>query len=283
MDILIEPGEVTRLWERQPYDTEASYHAFVTYFLPQEPPRMLTVAYRRYWQEKRFQELLEGYEGVISSEIRATAQLKAQQEAADKVASGTWQMWSRGNAHGGAKIPGAVSWEKRANAYDHYQSAKVMKTLEKRRLEARIETADLGKLLRERAMIAARTLVPVTQKTQDKDGRQVVIIKTRISPGEIARLAQVGVELERLGLGESTANIEHSGAVLVGAAHLSEIAAMDSEELDELIIKLASTNDRLRSLAGASTGDGADRTDSSPGDGVETDDSDRFEQSEDDA
>jgi hypothetical protein len=53
-----------------------------------------------------------------------------------------------------------------------------------------------GWTLRERAAAAARMLVPVTQTIGERDGREVILLATNMKPSEIARLAQVGVELE---------------------------------------------------------------------------------------
>lgn len=85
------------LWERQPWDTDASYTRFHEFFLSQSPPRNQLEAYRRYKRQA----------GASEEELKAISKL-----------SGLWQRWVQGQDTIGTPIPGAVGWEARAAAYD---------------------------------------------------------------------------------------------------------------------------------------------------------------------
>ena len=112
---------------------------------------------------------------------------------------GYWQRWYAKNR-----------WKVRAAAYDRYVDEKVRAELEARRLQSRIDTADLGRMMRQKAHNALRMLVGVEQTVVDEDGQRVRIIAVNLKPFEIERLAKTGTELERLALGESTENIDHT-------------------------------------------------------------------------
>lgn len=98
------------LWKRQEWDTSTSYKAFADYYLSQEPPRSVDQAYR----------LQKGYT-----------------QGTQKRATGTWRNWSQGKTANGAPIPGAVSWEKRASAWDDHQQALALEQETKARLAKR--------------------------------------------------------------------------------------------------------------------------------------------------
>ncbi|MDI6769751.1 MAG: hypothetical protein QMD04_08750 [Anaerolineales bacterium] len=83
-------------WEMQPWDTPGSFRAFREFYLAQEPPRSVNEAYRRARLKR----------GIL--------------ETRSKVAPGRWQYWSRGQDNDGKPIPGALSWQDRANAWDKH-------------------------------------------------------------------------------------------------------------------------------------------------------------------
>jgi len=86
-------------WEMQPWDTPRSFRAFREFYLAQDPPRSVSEAYRR----SRFKR------GIVDPK--------------NKPASGRWQYWARGQDNNGKPIPGALSWEERAVAWDKHLAA----------------------------------------------------------------------------------------------------------------------------------------------------------------
>jgi hypothetical protein len=102
-------------------------------------------------------------------------------------------------------------WKDRARAYDREADRKIYAKIEAMRAKSMIETFDFGRLLRERAAAAARMLVPVTQTIGERDGMAVVLVETKMTPADISRMAQVGLELEQLAAGNPTERIMLQG------------------------------------------------------------------------
>ncbi|MBP6472367.1 MAG: hypothetical protein KBE23_06605 [Chloroflexi bacterium] len=93
------------LWERQPWDTNASYKAFKEFYLPAEEPGRLANAYREYRRQT------------------------GGKQAATKV-PGNWSAWSRGrHPTSGDPIPGAATWPERAAAFDAHVAQEELKAL----------------------------------------------------------------------------------------------------------------------------------------------------------
>lgn len=93
------------LWERQPWDTNASYQAFKEYYLPAEEPGRLINAYRQYRREKGAKRASENVPG-------------------------NWSRWSRGcHPTTGERLPGAVTWAERAAAFDAHVAEQELKQL----------------------------------------------------------------------------------------------------------------------------------------------------------
>lgn len=90
-------------------------------------------------------------------------------------------------------------WRERVFAYDRYMDDKYRKELEAGRVRARVETADLGRTMRRKA---AEALAELQTILYIKQGDQVVL-RNALNASQIVRLAEVGVRLERLALGES--------------------------------------------------------------------------------
>ena len=116
---------------------------------------------------------------------------------------GTWRRWFEQN-----------NWRDRAEGYDRHVDEKMRLELEGQRIEAQKETADLGRMLRQKAYNSLRVLTPISQSIGEKDGMEVWIMEAKLTPSDIARLASVGVDLERLALGQpqKTADITSDGA-----------------------------------------------------------------------
>jgi hypothetical protein len=228
-------------WERQPWETPAAFRAFHDFYLAQERPRSVNEAYRRHLAHQK------------------------KKPSPSKRAPGTWQHWSRGCKANGEEIAGALTWQDRAAAYDEREDARIRAELEARRLRARLETADLGQTLRQKAANAARIIVAVTQEFVDENGQRVRVMKTDLKPHEIARLAEVGVDLERLALGEPTENVAHGGSLTVsGVLGVSDWTDLSDDELDERIERLLAA--AKAGAGGPSLGEGAPSAGASAGD-----------------
>jgi hypothetical protein len=104
-------------------------------------------------------------------------------------------------------------WKDRARAYDREADRKIYAKIEAQRAKSLIDTFDTGRLLRERAAAAAKMLTPVTQTIGERDGMQVVLVAVNMTPAEISRMAQVGLELEQLAAGNPTERIQLQGDV----------------------------------------------------------------------
>jgi hypothetical protein len=102
-------------------------------------------------------------------------------------------------------------WKDRARAYDREADRKIYAKIEAKRASSLLDTFDTGQLLRERARAAAKMLVPVSQVIGERDGREVWLIETKLTPADIARLASVGLELEQLAAGNPTERIQLQG------------------------------------------------------------------------
>jgi hypothetical protein len=104
-------------------------------------------------------------------------------------------------------------WKDRARAYDREADRKIYAKIESMRAKSLMDTFDTGRLLRERAAAAAKMLTPVTQTIGERDGMQVVLVAVNMTPAEISRMAQVGLELEQLAAGNPTERIQLQGDV----------------------------------------------------------------------
>lgn len=85
------------IWEKQPYDTSASFDAFHRYYLSQDPPRSVEKAYRLAYADKH---------GLSPKEVQK------------KQASGTWKKWAWPKGK-----PEALTWQQRAQAFDDHLAA----------------------------------------------------------------------------------------------------------------------------------------------------------------
>lgn len=117
------------LWERQPWDTPASWEKFHTYYLAQAPPRSLNEAYRRY----------------------RTEQGQTQASPGAPEAPGSWRRWYRAQDGHGQPIPGAAPWNERAQAWDDHLAAQDRQRWDARRRDVRERDWDAGDALRDLA------------------------------------------------------------------------------------------------------------------------------------
>jgi len=166
------------LWERQAWDTAASFKAFRTWLLQEQRPRSLDAAYRQ-------QVGREWYAG--GTRIRA---------------SDTWRRWYQAKGKDGERIPGARTWEERARAYDDHLAEQERLKWEARRREVREADWQAGEALRDlAAQILAQTpqfLRTTRRLVKGKNGqpdREVITIG--ISADTMVRVLKLASELQQ--------------------------------------------------------------------------------------
>lgn len=154
------------LWERQGSESDKAWGAFVVF--RDLPPRERTLP-RMYFE-------------ITGKRIG--------QGAAQKVSMHYQRYRAR------------YKWDDRVAAYDRHMDDIWLKELEGQRVRARIETVDLGRALRQKAAEALQELRSVVYVTKTVDGQKVQVPRSSLSATQIVRLAEVGVKLERMALGE---------------------------------------------------------------------------------
>ena len=112
-----------RPWEKQTWETSVSFHAFVTYYINQSPPRSSRAAYARYQQDN----------GKKAKSSGGTP--------------GYWNRWVQGRDVNGVKIPGALSWQERAGAYDAWLQDRVTEERIKRSARISVQWEDVTSAL----------------------------------------------------------------------------------------------------------------------------------------
>lgn len=165
----------------------------------------------------------------------------------DRSLTGSWKL---AQSRGGAAIKGMSDWkeaglrqqwEDRAKSWDRWLDNKALEKLANRRIEALTEMADLGRALRtkaSKALLALKAFETATDKDGnailDKDGNETIY--TRLNAAEIAKLAQVGVEMEQLAIGAPT-----SRQSLIPSAEDSTLAgiAASKTELRARVLAIA--------------------------------------------
>lgn len=95
-------------------------------------------------------------------------------------------------------------WSDRAVAYDIYQDTLFRQYLEGRRLAARVETADLGEAMHRKAAeaLAAYNALAYVRVKDKETGETKLVPRSNMTIGELVKLAEIGVKLQRLALGE---------------------------------------------------------------------------------
>lgn len=177
----------------------------------------------------------------------------------DRTYTKAWERWrTRANLPEGKPCPSNFrtmahknDWRGRADAFDADQNRKIESQLAARRTKALIATADLGETLRKKAEQAARMLSPIDQQLGDREGKEVWLVKSQLTPTEIARMAQVGVELEQLAMGNPTTRTEHTGAVEVSAGGQVTLANAKQElarKVDEMRMRYQDVQNRLQGM-----------------------------------
>lgn len=103
----------------------------------------------------------------------------------------------------------AERWKDRVARFDRHIDEQLVAELVARRIKARVETADTGQLMRRKAAQAIRRVKAIIYKREavyDPETGETtnkMVAKSALTPREIVQLANAGVELERLALGET--------------------------------------------------------------------------------
>lgn len=162
-------------------------------------------------------------------------------------------------------------WIERARLYDSYLAKRIEEELVKERVQARKETAALGRSIRMKAAEALGVLNATIYQTltDPTTGEQTQVLRSSLTPSEIARLAETGMKLERaaldldrsepdgtlredLSLPNVTLNYFASGA---GA---EQRALRDAEEIIKLQQQQATAVDRLAIGSGGVPAEGGE-------------------------
>lgn len=169
----------TPLWERQEWDSRASFNYFHKYYLSQIAPRSLNKAYRMARSDK----------GI--------------KEASNKHAPGAWKNWHTAKNYSGKSIKGAVGWLDRANAWDDHCAKHDIDQWEKRRKEVREQDWKIGKDLRDLAVEILEhgpNYIIERHRTVrgNKDQPDQIIITLALDINAAVKAGKLGSDLQRL-------------------------------------------------------------------------------------
>lgn len=212
-------------WERQPYDTQTSW-AYFQLYLEQDAPRSINEAYRLH---------------------RARRGLKV---ARNQGAPGSWRNLGAGKNVRGVALPGAISWERRAAAWDDHVAELDRRKWVERRLQLREKEWDLGQKLIEKAQ--QMLMFPVMAQ-ESADGKTLILPadwKLRDVPAVVAAASK----LARLSAEMSTENLNVDWRDEARKAGVSDPDELFRELVDRLEKRLAGED------AGGGLGDGQEES-----------------------
>lgn len=156
----IEFSPDRRIWERQPQETDTDWAMFTA------------------WRD------LDPHERTYANAYRVLHELSRDAETIREVSRKF------------SPLAKKYRWRERVNAYDNYVDGKIREQLEARRVRARLETANLGRSMREKAYEAVKALKSIVMV--EEDGK--LVPRSSLSPSDITKLAKVGRELESYAL-----------------------------------------------------------------------------------
>jgi hypothetical protein len=182
-------------WERQPDESGLEWKAFCLYRDLSPEKRTIRAAYREMNGMDPDEPIKRGYEQ-------------------------NWYEWAKW-----------WNWRERVNAYDRWVNKRIEEGLIQRQIQARAETAELGRVMKLKAYEAAQALNSVIYTT-DEEGNKIP--KSTLSPNEIARLAQIGSDLESTALG-SKKDRGPGVAVQVNIQNLRERAKAILDEQENVV------------------------------------------------
>lgn len=176
VDVEMELEEGPAPWERQPWDTQKSYQVFSNFFLTQPIPRKVSVAYRNYMAS-------------LGREQRTSYRGRTGQAPPHML------LWARGQNRLGEPIPGAMTWEARANAYDDYIAELARQQWIQKQLEVREKEWSVGTKLMERALAMLET--PLFRQIESEEDGSITIEPAAWKEADIARSLDIASKLLR--------------------------------------------------------------------------------------
>lgn len=126
-------------------------------------------------------------------------------------------------------------WRERALAWDREQDRLLFAKLSEKRIKSLLPIAELGASMREKAALAVRALAPIETMTTVVNGQTVMVLKTPLTPEQIVKLADTGVKLEQLAVGNPTERTHVGGdpEAPIGVA-LDDARGVLKKKLDEI-------------------------------------------------
>jgi hypothetical protein len=192
------------LWERQDWDSAASFAAFQKWLL---------------------QDLAEGEQRSLDAAYRLHVGRQSSAGGTRLRASATWRRWYHAEDGQGDAISGAKNWEDRAKAYDDYLADKRRRKWERRALEISEMAWERGlKLLEwsdEIMKLAPRFDGKKRLVTDPETGQKTVVQTLALRGSEGIQAAKVGVELLQLAAG-----VVAPGSQLPDGSQLTPVALM---------------------------------------------------------
>ena len=215
------------LWERQPWENQTSWALF-QHYLNLEAPRTLTRAYALY---------------------RAARGLK---EAAKKDVPGSYRNLAQGKRGNGDEIPGSVTFEVRAMAFDDHVAALEREKWIKRKLALRESEWEAGSALIERAK--QMLMFPVV-KTVSEDG-QTIIFPAGWKFSDIPGILAAGSKIARLSADMVTDKValDWRAEALRAGIDPTELENIYATLVEELASQLAENDDESGNAGGETEG-----------------------------
>lgn len=213
------------LWERQPWDTQASFAAF-QFYLEQEPSRSMLVAYRNYQYKK------------------------GKNPANFKQAPGSWKQWASAQDADAKPIDGAATWAQRAQAWDDFLLAEDRKLWIKRQREQREKEWEQGTRIVQR--VDEGLMFPMLRSEQmDANGHVVTVIEPMDwTFSSLVTAAAQAMKMRRLAAGMDTEQVRLDWRREAQSAGVDPDAVMR-----ELVAKIKA---QLAGEAGAAAEDAAE-------------------------
>ncbi len=182
-------------WDRLPEESDRDWGLFVLYRDMHPSVRSIAKAHALYQQQKA-----ESDPALDPETVKATLVLQYRAPG-----------WVE-------KLSSKYHWVSRVRAYDEWKDRDQLERLQSTRVRSLVETATIGRELREKALQALEHLRVVAFETVlGEDGEPTTIAISTLSPNAIVQLAKAGTDLERLAVGLQQAS---GGGVNVQIANI---------------------------------------------------------------
>lgn len=145
-------------WDRQPWDSDKSFHAFQTCYLTQSPPRTIIRAFEL-WMKETGKSVRRNRNGTINMHPH-------------------FYNWVHGRNTAGEKPLGSVyesaqSWIERADAFDVDSYRKLQQAFRRQQGELRQKEFEAGDTLLERALLMMQQRPSPDEFTESEIGKHV--------------------------------------------------------------------------------------------------------------